>query len=167
MVRAVPSISRIACSERLARRHQVVALGGEELEPLGLLGVLLDRQRIDRADALERLDDPPRLVLERLEVEVEHRRLGQQRVERLLPFGLDPLDDRTAAGRRPRSSRAPADGTPRSAARRVRRAGDRRLLRLGQGVLGPQGGRVGLGGRGLQLVHATRRSALASIHWAC
>ena len=37
--------------QRLPRADQVVALGGEELEPLHLFGVLLDRQRVHRADA--------------------------------------------------------------------------------------------------------------------
>jgi len=82
--------------QRLPGAHQVVALGGEELEPLHLLGVLLDRQRIDRADRFERRHDPPRLGLQGVEVEVEQRRGLDQLLERPVPFVLDPLDDAPA-----------------------------------------------------------------------
>ena len=53
--------------QRLARAHQVVPLGREKLEPLELFGVLLDRQRVHRPDRLQRVDDPRRLGLQRLE----------------------------------------------------------------------------------------------------
>ena len=79
--------------QRLAGADQVVPLGGEELEPLHFLRVLLDRERVDRADGLERADDSGRLGLQRLQVEVEHRRLLDQLVERPAPLGLDPLHD--------------------------------------------------------------------------
>ena len=102
MVRAVPSISRMAWMQRLPGADQVVALGGQELEPLGLLGVLLHRERIDRADRIERRDDARRLRLQGLEIQVEEHRRLHQLIERLVPFGLDPLHDGCAGVRRPR-----------------------------------------------------------------
>ena len=80
-MRAVPSISRMAWISDWRAPDQVVALGGEELEPLDLLRVLLDRERIDRADRLERADDARRLGFQRLQIEVEQRRLLDQLVE--------------------------------------------------------------------------------------
>ena len=77
--------------QRLACRHQVVALGRQELEPLGFLGVLLHGQRVDRADAFESGDDSGQLVLQGLAVEVEQLDLGHQVVEGCPPLGLDPL----------------------------------------------------------------------------
>ena len=82
--------------QRLARADQVVALGGEELEALHLLRMLLDGERVDRADGLERADDARGLRLQRLEVEVEQRRLLDQLLERPAPLGLDPLHDAPA-----------------------------------------------------------------------
>ena len=72
---------------------QVVALRGQELETLDLLGVLLDRQRVHGADRLESRDDAGGLRLERLDVEVEHGRGVDQLVEGPVPFRLDSLDD--------------------------------------------------------------------------
>ena len=152
IVRAVPSISRIACCSEPPRRDQVIPLGGEELQPLGLLGVLLDRQRIDWSDALQGLDDTLRLVLQRLEIQLQHRSLGQQRIERLPPFRLDPLDNRTP----PAGGLGHLDLQPMVLLGQLLDAFPSRvkaLLRLGQGLLRPQGGRVGLECRGLQLVH--------------
>ena len=135
----------------MPRADQVVALGGEEVEPLHLLGVLLHRQRVHRADRLQRADDARGLGFERLEVQVERRGLLHELLERPPPFRLDALEDAApgAGGLREPDLEAVAllaRGVQRAprAGHLALRAGQRRL-RIGQ--LG-----IGVGARGLELL---------------
>ena len=98
--------------------------------------------------------DPRGLGLERLEVEVEHRAPRPAAVERPPPLGLDPLDDARAAGRRPRSSRAPAGGASSlevsSAVRRPRAASCSASASAASAAASAS---LGVGRRGLELQH--------------
>ena len=143
---------------------EVVPLGREEVESLHLLGVLLDRERVYGTDGLERADDAGRLRLERLEIEVQQRRLLDELVERPVPLGLDSLDDAAAGARGLREPHLQAVAL---LAAGIERAPRRRDLALdaekcgfGRGELG-----VGVGARGLELLHCDLplRPALAPL----
>ena len=66
---------------------------GQELEPLGFLGVLFDRQWIDRTDGLETLNDAGQLALQILAIKVEELNPAHEFVEGGAPLVLDPVDD--------------------------------------------------------------------------
>src|SRR5262249_24156777 len=85
--------------QRLAGAHHIVPLGGEELEPLDLFGVLLDCERVDGPDGLECRNDSARLRIQRFEIEIEQRRAIEQLVDRLSPFSLEALDHASAEPR--------------------------------------------------------------------
>ena len=83
--------------QRLARRHEVVALGGEELEALALLGVLLDGQRVHRrrspsSAATIRADSASSVSRSRSRKGAPSKSWSIG----LLPLGLDALDDAPA-----------------------------------------------------------------------
>src|SRR5690606_30962443 len=77
----------------VARLHEVVALSGQEGQPLALLGVLLHGEHVDRSDALERLDDLGELLAQALRLALDVRRLLEEGFERPPPLALEALAD--------------------------------------------------------------------------
>ncbi len=117
MVRAVPSISRMACCSEPRAETRSSRWLERNAEPLALLGVFLDRERVDRTDGLQGAHDPRRLE--------SRGSRGRGRVAAPRPAArrsAAATRSRSArrcsgAGRRPGPSRAPAGDTPRSRTR--------------------------------------------------
>jgi len=83
--------------ERLLGRHEVVPLPSQELEATLLFLVLFDGQRIHRTQFVERVTQLLRLRAQRIRIEVELFKSGQQILEGTTPFGFETLTDRLAA----------------------------------------------------------------------
>src|SRR6059036_899495 len=79
--------------ERLTRGHQVVPLRHEELQAFDLLAVLVHREGVDGSDRVDRRPQPLVLLAQPLEVAGDLGRVGEQLIEGLPPFGLDPRDE--------------------------------------------------------------------------
>src|SRR5213596_2723932 len=79
--------------ERLTRGHQVVPLRHQELQAFDLLAVLVHREGVDGSDRVDRRAQPLVLLAQPLEVAGDLGRVGEQLIEGLPPFGLDPRDE--------------------------------------------------------------------------
>ena len=89
----------LACRllQRMASGDEVVALGHEKLEPLHLLGVLVDRKRVHWSHLVYRALEPLVLLAQPLDVSRDLRRLRQQLVQRLAPLGFHAGGERLLA----------------------------------------------------------------------
>src|SRR5437879_1523577 len=79
--------------EGLARRYEVIPLRHQELEALDLFAVLVHREGVDGSDRVDRRAQPLVLLAQPLEVARDLGRVGEQLIEGLPPFGLDPRDE--------------------------------------------------------------------------
>src|SRR5712692_1203306 len=75
--------------QRVARGHEIVPLGHEELEPLRLVGVLVDRERVHRPHRVDRRAEPLVLLAQPLELSGHGGGVGEQLLERPTPLGLN------------------------------------------------------------------------------
>src|SRR5207245_1558807 len=73
--------------------HQVVPLRHQELQAFDLLAVLVHREGVDGSDRVDRRAQPLVLLAQPLEVARDLGRVGEQLIEGLPPFGLDPRDE--------------------------------------------------------------------------
>src|SRR5207247_2157829 len=78
---------------RLTPGHQVVPLRHQELQAFDLLAVLVHREGVDGSDRVDRRAQPLVLLAQPLEVAGDLGRVGEQLIEGLPPFGLDPRDE--------------------------------------------------------------------------
>jgi hypothetical protein len=83
--------------ELVARLHQVRALRGEEIEALQLLGVLLNRERVDRPHTLQLLGEAFRLLPQQVGVAIHVLGGGEQLRDGAVPLRLGALDQCLAA----------------------------------------------------------------------
>ena len=154
--------------DRLEKRRlgvgKVGTLRDEKVVALHRLIVLLDGQRVHRAELLELAAQLHRLGLERVVVDVHERHLGQHLVERALPLRLQSLADRRAAPRQLGEAQlgvmqlvAHAGGPAADLAERVIR-GHQRVVGLAHAPFGIGEARLAVGQRGFACLELPRPS---------
>jgi len=84
--------------QRVARVYQVVALAGEELQALDLLGVFLHGEGVDRPQRLDRLGQPFGFLLKGLGVAGDVGRAGEELVNGFVPLAFHPLHHGSTPG---------------------------------------------------------------------